>query len=750
MAGHNPKLFSSTKPQILVLVSLALLLRTRIITGPRDLVHKLSHVGFSTELSLSELNQALQQLYVEGSDGTRQLLVPFKNSISKVPLHPTSDALFSSHKRHFPPLPPSAQNKPNVDRAFLRQLLAILRIVFPSYRSSEVGIVLVHSTFLILRTVLSVGVAKLDGKIVKALVSADGRGFLRGLGLWFLLAIPSTYTNSMIRHLQSRLSLRLRTRLTRYTHDLYLSSDPHLRYYRISGQGGIDGVDQYITADIASWADSLSGLYGNVLKPMLDLTLFTSQLSRTLGFRGTAALFLNYYITARILRAVTPAFGRLAAVEARLEGEYRAGVGRVGREAEEVAFYDGGHREREILWRAYLRLIKHVNSIFKIRIAYEWTEDFVIKYLWSAAGYFLISIPVLFTRRLPVGVQPGTRPALTAANNAVADRTENYISSRRLLLSLADAGGRLMYAYKDILELAGLTTRLYALLSSLHNLPPIPASSPADGGPLRVTLDNVDVSIPASGAQEAPLVKDLSLSLSAGDHLMITGSNGVGKTAVARVLAGLWGPGNEGECKMHRPGCGELFVVPQRAYMVTGSLLDQVIYPHTYPQFLQSGRTMDELMEILEAVHLSYIPSREGSWQTRKEWRDVLSGGEKQRMAMARVFYHKPKFAILDECTSAVSSDVEGQMYEHAKSLGITLITISLRPSLAKYHTQLLTLSGDGTGSWTLSRIGTAEARMGIDREIGMLQSKLKEVEGWERRVKELEVMLGPQGAVTR
>ena len=81
-----------------------------------------------------------------------------------------------------------------------------------------------------------------------------------------------------------------------------------------------------------------SGLYsGNVLKPALDLVLFTSQLSRSLGFRGTAMLFLNYYITARILRAVTPAFGRLAAVEARVEGEYRAGMGRVGRESEEVA-----------------------------------------------------------------------------------------------------------------------------------------------------------------------------------------------------------------------------------------------------------------------------------------------------------------------------------------------------------------------------------------------------------------------------
>jgi ATP-binding cassette, subfamily D (ALD), peroxisomal long-chain fatty acid import protein len=102
-------------------------------------------------------------------------------------------------------------------------------------------------------------------------------------------------------------------------------------------------------------------------------------------------------------------------------------------------------------------------------------------------------------------------------------------------------------------------------------------------------------------------------------------------------------------------------------------------------------------------------------------------------------------------------------MYEHAKSLGITLITISLRsvslcpseiiflcvlpprPSLAKYHTQLLTLSGDGTRRWTLARIGTAEARIGIDREIGILESKLKEVEQWELRVKEIERLLGVQ-----
>jgi ATP-binding cassette, subfamily D (ALD), peroxisomal long-chain fatty acid import protein len=81
-------------------------------------------------------------------------------------------------------------------------------------------------------------------------------------------------------------------------------------------------------------------------------------------------------------------------------------------------------------------------------------------------------------------------------------------------------------------------------------------------------------------------------------------------------------------------------------------------------------------------------------------------------------------------------------LYSRTRSL-----TPSIRPTLTKYHNRLLTLTGDTAGSWVLTTVGTAEERMGIDREILMLESKLAEVETWQKRVKELEVLLGAGNA---
>jgi ATP-binding cassette subfamily D (ALD) long-chain fatty acid import protein len=103
-----------------------------------------------------------------------------------------------------------------------------------------------------------------------------------------------------------------------------------------------------------------------------------------------------------------------------------------------------------------------------------------------------------------------------------------------------------------------------------------------------------------------------------------------------------------------------------------------------------------DLMRIISVLEIAHIVDRQGGWDAEAEWNDVLSGGLQQRVAMARLFYHAPQYAILDECTSSVTLEVERIMYEEAKRLGITLMTVSHRRSLWKYHKNILQFDGQG------------------------------------------------------
>jgi len=119
-----------------------------------------------------------------------------------------------------------------------------------------------------------------------------------------------------------------------------------------------------------------------------------------------------------------------------------------------------------------------------------------------------------------------------------------------------------------------------------------------------------------------------------------------------------------------------------------------------------------DLLTILNMVKLEYIAQRD-DFGVIRDWNDVLSGGEKQRMAVARLFYHKPQYALLDECTSAVSIDVENTIYKTAIDMGITLLTITHRPTLWQFHTHILEFSGHG--EWNLRKI-EAEEHQKINR----------------------------------
>ncbi|KAI8992395.1 ABC transporter transmembrane region 2-domain-containing protein [Pilobolus umbonatus] len=644
--------------------------------------------------------------------------------------------------------------KVGVNKEFRSQLGSIATILFPNWHTKEVFLLVLHSIFLVLRTYLSVVVARLDGRIVRDLVNGNRKQFARGLGYWFAIAIPATYTNSMIRYLQSKLSIGFRTRLTKYIHDLYL--DKQKTFYKVINlDSRIQGADQFITTDVAKFCETLSSLYSNLAKPILDTVIFNYQLTKSIGWMGMLGIMLNYFITARILRAVTPSFGKLAAIEAKLEGDFRSAHTRLITNAEEIAFYNGAELEHSIINKAYLKLVKHINSIYNIRISYNMFEDFLIKYAWSAFGLLMCAIPVFtpqFVGGTPVPVPTNQiTPEETDENTKIGSRTKGFITNKRLMISLADAGGRMMYSYKELAELAGYTSRVYSLLSVLHALHKNNYDGPQEKvafaltningkvvkGVDGITFKSVPIVTPAPGVDRTGevLVNSLDINVRPGEHLLITGPNGVGKTAVARVIASLW-PVFEGT--LSRPYDRDIFYIPQRPYLSLGTLRDQVIYPHTKEDMIKAGRTEDELMKILEIVHLAYIPDREGGWETVKEWKDVFSGGEKQRIGMARLFYHHPKFAVLDECTSAVSTDVEGLMYSHAKDMGITLLTISHRPALFKYHRFLLRLTGNN-GEWEWEAIGTQKQLQSVEKELQSLEAKLKEVDKLKSRLIEID-----------
>lgn len=123
--------------------------------------------------------------------------------------------------------------------------------------------------------------------------------------------------SSQIRYLQSKFSIALRTSLTRHVHDIYMSNNTY--YKAINLDNRIDGADQLITTDINNFCTALASLYSNLGKPVLDMIIFNYQLGRSIGSTGMWGLAVNYAITATILRAATPAFGKLAAQQAQLE-----------------------------------------------------------------------------------------------------------------------------------------------------------------------------------------------------------------------------------------------------------------------------------------------------------------------------------------------------------------------------------------------------------------------------------------------
>uniref|UniRef100_A0A674CQP8 ATP-binding cassette, sub-family D (ALD), member 3b n=1 Tax=Salmo trutta TaxID=8032 RepID=A0A674CQP8_SALTR len=570
------------------------------------------------------------------------------------------------------------QEKTVVDKVFFARVMKIVKIMVPGvfYVTQYISHSLVFAYFW-------------SSICLYAIIGRSTKDFKRFL-FNFIKVMPFiSLVNNFLKLGLNELKLCCRVRLTKHLYDEYLQG---YTYYKIGNlDNRIGNPDQLLTQDVERFCNSVVDLYSNVSKPLLDIGLYIFKLTSAIGAQGPACMIGYLMFSGLILTRLRRPIGKMTVMEQRYEGEYRFVNSRLITNSEEIAFYNGNLREKQTIHSTFQKLVDHLHNFIVFRFSTGFVDSIIAKYIATVVGYLVVSRPFL----------NHTHPRHLHSTHA--ELLEDYYQSGRMLLSMSQALGRIVLAGREMSRLSGFTARITEIMKVLKELNSgkyerTMVSQQGGRGDRCMFPDNVLRMMfehtPLATPNGDILIKDLSFEVTSGTNVLVCGPNGCGKSSLFRVLGELW-PLFGG--RLTKPERGKLFYVPQRPYMTLGSLRDQVIYPDTVEDQRRKGTSDKVLKEYLDNVQLGHILEREGGWNTVQDWMDVLSGGEKQRMAMARLFYHKPQFAILDECTSAVSVDVEDFIYSHCRTVGITLFTVSHRKSLWKHHEYYLHMDGRGS-----------------------------------------------------
>uniref|UniRef100_A0A8B9R8N7 ATP-binding cassette sub-family D member 3 n=1 Tax=Astyanax mexicanus TaxID=7994 RepID=A0A8B9R8N7_ASTMX len=583
-----------------------------------------------------------------------------------------------------------------VDKVFFMRICRIVRIMVPRLFCKETWYLTMIAVMLVARTYCDVWMIQNGTMIESAIIGRSTTDFKRYLFNFMRVMPVIALVNNLLKFGLNELKLRFRERLTKHLYDEYLKG---YTYYKMGNlDNRIANADQLLTQDVERFCNSVVDLYSNLSKPLLDIGLYIFKLTTAIGAQGPASMMAYLLISGLFLTRMRRPIGKMTVTEQKFEGEYRYVNSRLITNSEEIAFYNGNVREKQTIHSTFKKLVDHLHNFIFFRFSMGMVDDIIAKYLATVVGYLSVSRPFLNL----------TDPR--HLNSTHSELLEDYYQSGRMLLRMSQALGRIVLAGREMTRLSGFTTRITELMKVLKDLnsgkyertmvslsekDALEKLTLVPGSGRIINIDNIIrfEHTPLATPNGDVLIRDLSFEVKSGTNVLVCGPNGCGKSSLFRVLGELW-PLFGGS--LTKPERGKLFYVPQRPYMTLGSLRDQVIYPDTYEDQKKKGISDQVLKEYLDNVQLGHILDREGSWDAVQDWMDVLSGGEKQRMAMARLFYHKPQFAILDECTSAVSVDVEDYIYSHCRKVGITLFTVSHRKSLWKHHEYYLHMDGRG------------------------------------------------------
>ena len=436
--------------------------------------------------------------------------------------------------------------------------------------------------------------------------------------------------------LQKRLIFRWRTHLTEQFQTNWLEGHKH---YRLRLTGEPDNPDQRIAEDIYLLADKSIGLFRSFINNVAKFSAFVAVLwtlsgVQTFNIGGYSITIHGYLVWVALIYSIFSTViahlvGRklknLNIDRQHREADYRAALLRVRDHAEQIAFYNGGEAETGRLKQRYLRIRDNWRRLTNCEFRQET--------FWATYVRISIFIPIL-----------ATLPMYLAKTMTFGDMMQTRTSFARV----QDSFGWFTDSYRRLIEWAAVVERLSGFQTALEQVEHEDRSAARPASAL--TLNNrrqsgilVLQNLTVHTQTGSPLLTDINLEAHAPEWVLFEGRSGIGKSTLLRALAGLW-PYYQGSFALD----GSLLFLPQRPYLPADTLRHTVSYPHPACQDDQIIQTT------LEQVGLGRLKN---NLDEPYEWHGILSGGEQQRLSLARALLHKPQILFLDEATNQLDGE---------------------------------------------------------------------------------------------
>jgi putative ATP-binding cassette transporter len=476
----------------------------------------------------------------------------------------------------------------------------------------------------------------------------------------------SAMVAGMLRYTEESLGLRWRDWLTRHLTDRYLA---HRSYHRIKETGQLDNPDQRIAEDVKTFTT-------NTLSIVLIIVNATVALA---GFAGVLWSITPWLLAGAVGYAafgtfMTVVLGRrlvgLDVQQFKKEADFRYELIRVREHADAIALASGEAKENGRVRGRFARVIEN----FRVIIGVNRNMTFFTSWY----GYMTRLIPVLIT--LPLYI----RGEIEFGQVAQAEVGFNFV---------LDAFSLIVKEFQRITTFAAVVERLGAFYEATEEIAVV-SKSPLEivEDDSRLAYQGLSLETPDDGRL---LLDNLSLELPQGKRLLIDGPDGSGRTSLMRATAGLW---RQGQGRIVRPPLARMMFLAQQPHLTLGTLRDQLVYGSPSERTIPNER----LLEVLQEVQLEAVLERVGGLNVeQRDWSSILSLGEQQTLAFARLLLNEPDFAFLDEATSALAPERVRGLYDLLARTSTTYITVGSGADLFEYHDVLLQFHGDGT--WRLS-----------------------------------------------